>query len=223
MTYYPLIIVFVFAILNWIAVEKKWRTVHYITKPVTMLAILFWVWQSVGLGGSMIWFTLGVVFCLAGDIFLMLPWDMFIFGLLAFLLGHICYVIGLNNMAPYINFYGIILIVILGLFIWWIYKKISAGLTMKGKTSLKVPVLVYSLVISLMVYSALMTWTRPDWPTAAALFASLGAMLFYVSDTMLALDRFVNPLSHARLKVMTTYHLGQIGIILGAMLQLLRK
>jgi hypothetical protein len=40
---------------------------------------------------------------------------------------------------------------------------------------------------------------------------------------MLALDRFVNPLSHARLKVMTTYHLGQIGIILGAMLQLLRK
>jgi uncharacterized membrane protein YhhN len=126
-------------------------------------------------------------------------------------------------MAPYINFYGIILIVILGLFIWWIYKKISAGLTMKGKTSLKVPVLVYSLVISLMVYSALMTWTRPDWPTAAALFASLGAMLFYVSDTMLALDRFVNPLSHARLKVMTTYHLGQIGIILGAMLQLLRK
>jgi uncharacterized membrane protein YhhN len=223
MAYYPLIIVFVFAILNWIAVEKKWRTVHYITKPVTMLAILFWVWQSVGLGGSMIWFTLGVVFCLAGDIFLMLPWDMFIFGLLAFLLGHICYVIGLNNMAPYINFYGIILIVILGLFIWWIYKKISAGLTMKGKTSLKVPVLVYSLVISLMVYSALMTWTRPDWPTAAALFASLGAMLFYVSDTMLALDRFVNPLSHARLKVMTTYHLGQIGIILGAMLQLLRK
>jgi uncharacterized membrane protein YhhN len=223
MTYYPLIIVFVFAILNWIAVEKKWRTVEYITKPVTMLAILFWVWQSVGLGGSMIWFTLGVVFCLAGDIFLMLPWDMFIFGLLAFLLGHICYVIGLNNMAPYINFYGIILIVILGLFIWWIYKKISAGLTMKGKTSLKVPVLVYSLVISLMVYSALMTWTRPDWPTAAALFASLGAMLFYVSDTMLALDRFVNPLSHARLKVMTTYHLGQIGIILGAMLQLLRK
>jgi len=68
-----------------------------------------------------------------------------------------------------------------------------------------------------------MTWTRPDWSSIAALFASLGAILFYASDSMLAWDRFVNPLSHARLKVMTTYHLGQIGILLGAMLHALGK
>jgi len=33
----------------------------------------------------------------------------------------------------------------------------------------------------------------------------------------------VNPLSHARLRVMVTYHLGQIGIILGAILHALLK
>ncbi len=223
MNYYPLTIILVLAILNWIAAEKKWKALEYVTKPGTMLALLFWMWQSAGLGGSMLWFTLGAVFCMAGDIFLMLPWDMFIFGLLAFLVGHICYVIGLNTAAPYFSLLGVFLIVILGLFILWIYRKLAAGLDTKGKTSLKAPVLIYSMVISLMVYSALMTWTRPDWSSIAALFASLGAILFYASDSMLAWDRFVNPLSHARLKVMTTYHLGQIGILLGAMLHALGK
>jgi uncharacterized membrane protein YhhN len=153
---------------------------------------------------------------------------MFIFGLLAFLLGHICYILGLNVTPPYINLMGLILVVILrywlaigtivllGIYLIWIYPKLAAGLKAKEKNGLKLPVLIYSLVISLMVYSAAVTWYR--WSTIAALSASLGAVLFFISDSMLAWDRFLNPLSHARLKVMVTYHLGQIGIILGAML-----
>jgi uncharacterized membrane protein YhhN len=72
-----------------------------------------------------------------------------------------------------------------------------------------------------MVYSALMTWYRAGWSPSAAASASLGALLFFASDSMLAWDRFLNPLPHARLRVMLTYHLGQIGIILGAMLHTL--
>jgi len=223
MSYYPVIIVLIFAILDWIAAEKKLKPLEYVAKPATMLALLCWMWQSTGWGGSMLWFTLGAVFCLAGDVFLMIPRDMFIFGLLAFLLGHMCYVIGLNNIAPYVNLWGGFLIVILGIYLWWLYPKLAGGLSSKGKMSLKIPVLIYSLVISLMVYSALMTWTRPGWFTVAALSVSVGAVLFYASDSMLAWDRFLNPLSHARLRVMTTYHLGQIGIILGAMLHALLK
>jgi uncharacterized membrane protein YhhN len=63
-----------------------------------------------------------------------------------------------------------------------------------------------------------MTWTRSGWQVQAALAVSLGAVLFFISDSILAWDRFVNPLSNARLKNMVTYHLGQIGIILGAIL-----
>jgi uncharacterized membrane protein YhhN len=48
-------------------------------------------------------------------------------------------------------------------------------------------------------------------------------VLFYASDSMLAWDRFLKPLSHARLRVMVTYHLGQIGIILGATLYTVLK
>jgi uncharacterized membrane protein YhhN len=218
MSYYPVIIVLVLAVVDWIAADKKWKRLEYVTKPATMLALLWWMWQSVGWGGSMLWFTLGAVFCLAGDVFLMLPWDMFIFGLLAFLLGHVAYVIGLNNSAPFINLWGGFLIVILGIYLWWLYPKLAGGLSASRKKGLKIPVLIYSLAISLMVYFALMTWTRPGWSMVAALSVSIGAVLFYASDSMLAWDRFLKPLSHARLWVMATYHLGQIGIILGAML-----
>jgi len=233
MSYYPVIIVLVLAILDWVAAEKKLKLLEYIAKPATMLALLWWMWQSTGLGGEMLWFTIGVVFCLAGDVFLMLPFNMFIFGLLSFLIGHIAYIIGLNNAPPFINLMGMIMIlliryplaiaaaVILIIYLVWLYPKLAGGLKTGGKSGLRLPVLIYSLVISLMVYSAFITWHRPAWPHTAALSACIGAVLFYASDSMLAWDRFLKPLSHARLKVMTTYHLGQIGIILGAMLMVL--
>jgi uncharacterized membrane protein YhhN len=218
MTYYPIIVVLVLAVLDWIAADRKIKVLEYFAKPATMLALLWWMWQSTGLGGPMIWFTLGLIFCMAGDIFLMLPWDLFIFGLIAFLVGQICYVFGFNTTAPYLNLWGVFLVIMLGLYMGWLYPKLSKSLTDQGKQVMKIPVLIYAVVISAMLYSALMTWTRPGWIVASALSVSIGALLFYSSDSMLAWDRFVQPLSHARLRVMVTYHLGQIGIILGAIL-----
>ncbi len=223
MTYYPLIVVLVLAIIDWVAADRKIKPLEYFAKPATMLALLWWVWQTTGLGGEMLWFSIGAAFCLAGDIFLMLPVDMFILGLVSFLVGHVFYIIGLNNVGPYINFVGVIEIILIGVYVGWLFPILAKGLKEKAKTSLKIPVLVYTLVISLMVYSAIMTWSRSGWPNAAALAVSLGAILFYASDSMLAWDRFVKPLSHARLRVMTTYHLGQVGIILGALLHILTK
>jgi uncharacterized membrane protein YhhN len=68
-----------------------------------------------------------------------------------------------------------------------------------------------------------MNLTRPGWPIAAVISASVGALLFFASDSMLAWDRFLKPLSHARLRVMVTYHLGQVGIILGAIFYAIGK
>lgn len=235
MSYTLVIPVVVLAIIDWIAADKKWKLVEYFAKPATMLAILWWVWQTTGLSGSMIWFSLGAIFCLAGDIFLMIPRNLFIFGLLAFLMGHIFYILGLNSVPPLINIVGlallvvlekwlaIISIILLAAYLIWYYPKLAGGLVEKGNNRLKVPVLIYALVISLMVYSALMTWYREDWPSNAAIAVSLGAVLFFASDSMLAWDRFLRPLSHARLRVMLTYHLGQIGIIMGAMLYTLAQ
>jgi len=43
-------------------------------------------------------------------------------------------------------------------------------------------------------------------------------LLFFISETFNAWIRFVNPLPYGRLRVMVTYHLGQILIALGALL-----
>jgi len=220
MIYYPIIFIAMIAIVNWLSVWKKWRIVEYITKPATMLALLLWIWQSVGLGGPMIWFTIGLFFCLVGDVLLMIPRDMFIFGLIAFLVGQVCYVIGLINLPPYINLWGGLVIIVLAVYVGWLYPKLVAGLKAKGNSKLDIPVLIYSLVISLMVYSALLAFTRTGWPTRAAIAVSLGAILFYISDSILAWNRFINPVPNGRVLNMVAYHLGQFGIILGAMLHL---
>ena len=223
MSYYLIIVVLILAVLEWVAADRKWKIVEYFAKPATMLALLGWMWQGEGLGGSMLWFTIGVICCLVGDVFLMLPWDLFIFGLLAFLLGHLAYIVGLNQVGPVFNLWGGVVIILLVIYLTWFYHILATNMNSKGKSSLKIPVLIYSIVISLMVYSALMTWTRHAWPAEAALAASLGAVLFFASDSLLAWDRFVAPISHARLKVMMTYHFGQIGIILGAILYALSR
>ena len=210
--------VLVMAIVNWVAVEKKWKRVEYIAKPGTMILLLLWIVLNGSLGGPMIWFFLGVIFSMGGDIFLMLPGNFFLPGLISFLLAHIMYIGGLNSSAPYINWQGVIFLVGIAAIIAWLYGRLAAALERKGQQAMKLPVLVYSLVISLMVFSALMTGWRDGWQGLPAVLVSIGAIFFYASDSMLAWDRFVQPLSHARLRVMVTYHLGQLGIVIGAVL-----
>jgi len=46
--------------------------------------------------------------------------------------------------------------------------------------------------------------------------------VFFLSDSMLAWNRFVTPISYGRLKVIITYHLGQILIALGRPMQFMK-
>jgi len=208
------------ALLNWAAVEMHWKALEYVVKPATMVVLIVWLVLNGGLGGAALWFTLGAVFSLAGDVFLMVPRNMFIFGLLSFLIGHVFYIAGFNARSADLSgggwLYLLVFVVILGLIIWQIYNRLANGLQAKKLSGLKLPVLIYATVITLMVLSALMCFFRPDWETTPALWAVAGALLFYLSDTILSMDRFVNPLPHARLLTMTTYHLGQLGILISA-------
>ncbi len=219
MSYTFLFAALAIAVLNWIAVEKKIKILEYFAKPGTMIALLIWLWQNGVVQGDMLWFAVGAVFCLAGDVFLMLPQNLFIAGLVSFLLGHIFYVIGFNQPQPHLSWIVLVGALLLVFAIRWLFRHLAAGLAAKGQHSLKWPVLVYSLVISLMVLSALSNIGR--WELLPALLASAGALSFYASDSMLAWDRFVAPLPHARLRVMVTYHLGQFGILLGAFWQMI--
>jgi uncharacterized membrane protein YhhN len=82
-----------------------------------------------------------------------------------------------------------------------------------GAAGLHGPTIAYGVVISAMVVSAAATVGGPlAWAPAAA----VGAMLFYVSDTSLAVHRFRRPIPHVAFATMGLYWLGQIGIALAA-------
>ena len=64
-----------------------------------------------------------------------------------------------------------------------------------------------------------MTIYRTDWKTSASGMVSLGAILFYFSDIILAWYKFVRPIKNGRLMNMIAYHLGQIALISGIVIQ----
>lgn len=216
MSYLLIGVALLVAIADWVAVATQRKTLEYFAKPGVMLVLLIWLWQASGFSGSLIWFGLGLVFSMAGDIFLMLPRERFIAGLVAFLLAHVAYVVGFNQTPTAFNVAGFILAVLVTLVFLRVYRRIAAGLDASGQPALKTPVLIYSLVISVMLLSALLTLAADTWQAGAAILVSAGALLFFLSDTLLAWNKFVTPLKWGRLAVIITYHLGQILITVGA-------
>ncbi|MGE5138635.1 MAG: lysoplasmalogenase family protein, partial [Rudaea sp.] len=92
------------------------------------------------------------------------------------------------------------------------FSRIRAGLMRSGHRPLIPAVLLYSLVISVMLWSAWATLFRSGaaWPLARQGLIALGASLFFISDSVLAWDRFVQRQAWGDLAVMVTYHLAQI-------------
>jgi len=219
MSFTFLLLSLLIALLDWLAVARHWKPLEFVAKPGVMLALLAWLYSTTELRGQSAWFALGLVFSLLGDVFLMLPREQFIAGLVAFLLAHLAYLIGFNPTFPPINLASLILAVLVGATVTRVYRLIVAGLLTSGQGHLKIPVLVYSAVISLMLLSALYTLVRPEWSEGAAWLASSGAMLFFLSDTILAWNKFVHPLSNGRLLTMITYHLGQALIVVSVTYQ----
>lgn len=215
--------VILLAVVNWAAVEFRWKWVEYITKPGTMLLLLLWVGLNAEINGYLCWFVLGIILSLGGDISLMLPKNFFIPGLVFFLCAHLAYIVGLNIDGLLVNWHSAVYIMGIAAISYWLYRRLYLAMAQKGQQNLRLPVLIYVFVISVMVYSALMTGWRDNWIGLPAAMVSIGGVLFLTSDGMLAWDMFVRPISHAPLRVMVTYHLGQLGIITGAVLMVLNR
>jgi uncharacterized membrane protein YhhN len=162
---------------------------------------------------------------MAGDVFLMIvdsknPNRWFLPGLVAFLLAHVAYIIALNSPLPDVSpFWSIALAIVLALTAARVLRRIIAGVRQQGQGKLAMPVAVYGTVITLMLLSALLTLYRADWDLSAAGLVGVGAVLFFLSDVLLAWNKFVAPIKNGRLANMITYHLGQLAIVVGAVIQ----
>jgi alkenylglycerophosphocholine/alkenylglycerophosphoethanolamine hydrolase len=213
---YPILwLALAFTLLDWISVERGWRKIGYFTKPGVILALLLWLSLVSGLHGRLVWFAMGLLCSLAGDVFLMLPREQFLAGLLAFLLAHLAYIAGFTPNPPPINLASLILALLVIVNASLISRRILAGLQNTANTRLKIPVLAYVMIINLMLFSAALTLVRPEWVAMPATLASGGAYLFFLSDTILGWNKFVAPVRHGRLLVRVTYQVGQALIIIG--------
>lgn len=183
-----------------------WLWLHYLCKPMTTAMILVMAARaapvpSVGYRRAVV---AGMLFSLAGDVFLMLPQDLFVPGLVSFLLAHLCFIVAffpgatwparLGATAAYAVIAGANLALLLP----------------KVPPPLHVPVLAYVCVLVVMAaFAAARAWAvRHDLSLAKpARAAAIGGVLFVLSDSLLAWDRFGDGVPLAPLLVLVSYYL----------------
>lgn len=209
----------IFAVLTAWATWTKNRALEFIAKPAVMIALIVHLWISAGLQGALTWFALGMAFSLAGDVLLLWLDRMFLYGLGAFLLAQIFYVVGFNSPPSTFSLWGIIMAAIVGLGTARVLRRILSALAEKGNTRMRKPIAAYGIVIALMLVSAMLKLTDLTWNAGASLLVGLGAFLFFLSDIVLAWLKFVAPIQNGRVINIGLYHIGQICIAAGVALQ----
>jgi uncharacterized membrane protein YhhN len=184
--------------INCIAVAQQpedQRSVEYVTKPAALVVLL--LFAATGQDPSL-WLVAALGFSLLGDVYLMLPSNFFTAGLTAFLVAHLAYITdfdaGLGLRVLWFAIVG-------GISYFLVAQRILACIE---DHKMRPAVGLYMAVICFMVGSAI---------ASASIPAAAGALLFLTSDTLLAWDRFVEPLPNSRVMVMATYHLGQLLLV----------
>jgi uncharacterized membrane protein YhhN len=175
----------------------------YVFKPLTIVIILLMAARVEKPISSLYkrWITAALGLSLIGDVLLMLPVDLFLLGLVVFLLAQVVYVAAFwldsprergPNWAPVP---------------YAVYGVIVYSLLLPGLNGMQIPVLVYVVVICLMGWLAFRRWWMLR--NTAALLATIGAVCFIFSDTSLAVNRFLQSFEAAPALVLTSYYIAQ--------------
>lgn len=154
---------------------------------------------------------IGLIFSFGGDVALLFHDNRkaFLLGLVLFLLAHIVYTIifaGMTSLSA-LDVVSTLVLVALGV---GFYRFIAPNLG-----TLRVPVIIYIVVISVMVNRALATFVSPMFTHTQAWMIASGAILFYISDMILAAARFWRPFHYHRISL-AFYYAGQALIALAA-------
>ncbi|MFM2066445.1 MAG: hypothetical protein RLZZ584_1354 [Pseudomonadota bacterium] len=201
------------AILSTLGAAAGWTMLHEYFKPAAMLLAMLWVLlrlQAVcGPPKAALWLLAALAASCVGDVLLMMR-NAFVPGLVAFLCAHLAYIALLRSDAPLLAHRRAVM------------ATLALGATMYGvlvagglPAGLRGPVAAYVLVIALMAAQALgrALLEADAMRRRDALGVAAGALCFMLSDSLLALDRFVTPLPQARLWVLASYYAAQILIV----------
>ncbi|MBI2332127.1 MAG: hypothetical protein HYU84_08220, partial [Chloroflexi bacterium] len=147
---------FIFAGLESLSLYKNWFKLEVVAKPAVMLCLFLWLFTSTALEGASLWFGAGILLALAGDVLLMISLDrLFIAGLVAFLIAHVFYMVGFNTPLPAITTWSVILAILVGWGGARVLRRILNPVIEKGQGHMRLPIIVYGVVISVMLLSAM--------------------------------------------------------------------
>ena len=201
-----IVILAFFLLCGLLYLEKRENQIgRLVTKiPLSAFFIIAALVQPHPLAFFFYFMLIGLICCMAGDICLVFPQKaMFLTGLVAFLVGHIWYTVAFfysasNHHLVWIGF----LVVLLagGRIFFWLRPHLG---------SMKLPVLLYIIFISLMVCGAWSVLVDSGISRSGRLMVFTGALLFYFSDLFVARQRFVQKVYLNRLIGLPLYYLGQ--------------
>ncbi|MES2950341.1 MAG: lysoplasmalogenase family protein [Pseudomonadota bacterium] len=188
---------------------------YMVFKPLTMLiAIVFVAVRANSTGATTrfdILLMVALVFSLIGDVFLMLPGNYFIPGLASFLVAHLFYIaLFRQGQRWFPNKRALVCVLAVGA---GMYAIVWGGL---GDPVLKIAVAAYVSVIALMAAQAIGRATVQG--DAASRWVALGACVFMVSDSLIAINKFVTPVGLSSLWILATYYCAQLLIVHNARL-----
>jgi len=190
---------------------------QYFSKPSLMLILIFYyVINTKKLGSEKYLIIFALVFSWLGDVLLLLDKQfktLFIYGLIAFLVAHIFYIFYFwqirkaNNPEKLPN--PLIFVVVAG------YSLTLFAVVAPNVQNLLIPVAIYALIISTMLGASLAAFEFGK--QAFAKICVAGTLLFLLSDSILAINRFVAPFEYAPIFIMLTYAVAQLLITEGSL------
>ena len=146
----------------------------------------------------------GLVFCLMGDVCLALPQKkMFLLGLVSFLIGHIFYIFGffsVTHTSAWTWVGSLAVLIVSGTVYLWLRPHLA---------EMKIPVVIYIIVISIMISGACSLLGHPHLAQSGRVMAFVGAVSFYFSDVFVARDRFLKKEFLNRFIGLPMYYTGQ--------------
>lgn len=174
--------------------HSRWMV--FVFKPLTtvlVLAVAFAVGAFQTSYGHFV--AVAIVLSLLGDVFLMLPKDRFVQGLLSFLAAHLALISAFTLEWSGVTWW---LFIAIGLFATGMYAVLAPYL---GR--MKLAVTVYILVIGTMAWLGCERWLALG--SISGLLAAVGSIFFLISDSTLALNRFRTKFRSADFLVLSTY------------------
>jgi uncharacterized membrane protein YhhN len=198
-----------------LAIYLQWDTARLVTKPLIVLSLLIYLLQQVNnnkTGAGLL--KAALVFSIIGDVALLFENRnplFFMVGLGSFLLAHVLYILAFNAIR---KTYG-------GARLRWIwvlavaaYLCILLYTLMPYLGELQIPVIVYAVVLCgmlLMVVHAFRSlYKKPG------IICLAGALLFVVSDSVLAINKFYSGFTLSGIVIMFTYACAQYFLVTGA-------